>query len=139
MAWCINRRAMSISRTAPCAQGITSVVSTARTPTSSQMATSSAFTPVVSAAVSLREALGRGHEAEADRLDDRVDEIGHAPPLQGGDRRLEGLEPRPEVGDRHDASLRARELAGRVEVRAVHAEDELGAGCHGGADLSGVE
>src|SRR5207244_3419256 len=41
---------MSISRTAPRAQGITSVVSTARTPTSSQMATSSAFTPVVSAA-----------------------------------------------------------------------------------------
>src|ERR1700674_3639716 len=43
---------MSTSRTAPRAHGITSVVSTARTPTSWQMARSSAFTPVESAAVS---------------------------------------------------------------------------------------
>ena len=43
---------MSISFTAPRAQGMTSVVSTARTPSSSQMAIRSAFTPVVSALVS---------------------------------------------------------------------------------------
>ena len=48
----MSRRATSISRTAPRAQGITSVVSTARTPVSSQMASSSALTPVVSALVS---------------------------------------------------------------------------------------
>src|SRR5947209_2886904 len=43
---------MSTSRTAPRAHGITSVVSTARTPSSWQIATRSAFTPVESAAVS---------------------------------------------------------------------------------------
>ncbi len=43
---------MSISRTAPRAQGMTSVVSTACTPSSSQMAISTAWTPVVSALVS---------------------------------------------------------------------------------------
>ena len=43
---------MSISRTAPRAQLMTSVVSTAPTPSSSQIASRSALTPVVSALVS---------------------------------------------------------------------------------------
>ncbi len=50
-AKCMSRRATSISRTAPRAHGITSVVNTERMPSSWQMATSSALTPVVSAAV----------------------------------------------------------------------------------------
>ena len=84
---------MSISRTAPCAHGMTSVVSTARTPVSSQIAISSALTPVESALVSsvmfpmpinlavsvapmdLRVALQRRREAESDRLDDGIDQI----------------------------------------------------------------
>ena len=57
----MSRRATSISRTAPRAQGITSVVSTARIPSSWQTATSSAFTPVLSAAVSSEVADSHQH------------------------------------------------------------------------------
>ena len=105
-------------------------MSTARTPVSWQMAISRAFTPVVSALVSsvmlpmpiswaarvapvdLGVALERRHEAEADRLDDRVDEIRHAPALQRLDAAVERIEALAEVGDHDDARAAARAARG---------------------------
>ena len=87
----------------------------------------------------LGEALERRHEAVPDRLDDGVDQVGHAPALERADGRLERLDPLAEVGDRHDAGPRAGEVSRHGEVRAVDAQHELGARPHGRSDLGGLE
>jgi len=61
-----------------------------------------------------------GREADAYRLDDRVDEVGLAEALEVGDRRLEAVEVLGRVGDEHG---RRALVLGKVAVGPVEAED----------------
>src|SRR5205814_2379956 len=82
--------------------------------------------------------LERCHETEADRFEDRIDEIPNAPALQFLEAGFERLERAAKV--RHDDHTRAGgQIARGLDVRAVHAQHELGPGVHRGADLDGVE
>ena len=108
---------------------MTSVVSTARTPTSSQIAMSSGVhagrvrgrelgdVPDAHhlrhrgpAAVRLGVALERRHEAEADRLDDGVDEVRHPPALEALEAALQLGELVAGIGN-HDEPLVAPGVA----------------------------
>ena len=91
------------------------------------------------APVGLGVALERCREPEADRLDDRVDEIADPPPLERLDRRGQGLDPLPEVGDGDYPCAAAGELASHLAVRPVDAQHQLRPGLHGGADLGRLE
>src|SRR5881409_1028692 len=113
----MSRRATSISRTAPRAQGITSVVRTARTPSSWQTAEQGVHARRVRggelgdvadpheerrvgvAPTRLGVPFERTHEPEPDRLDDGVDEVGDPPLLERGDAPLQRLESLTEIGD----------------------------------------
>ena len=91
------------------------------------------------APVDLDVAFERRGKAEADGLDDGVDQIPDAPALErldGGGERIQAL---AEVGNRHDARAGARELAGHLAVGAVDAEHELSPGLDRGPDLVRLE
>ena len=155
----MRRRATSISRTTPRAHGITSVVRIALTPTSWQIAMRTAFTPVVSAlvelgqiadphhlrdfgipAVNLGIAFERGHEAEADRFDDRIDEIGDTRLFQRVECRLEGLESSSEVGNRDDLGAGSAQVVHYFfAVGPVDTQHQLGAGAYRPPNFVGVE
>ncbi len=91
------------------------------------------------ATVHLGVSLERGHEPEADRLDDRVDQVRHPPALERLDARLERLDTLAEVGDHDDPRAGTRQLARDLEVGAVDAQHQLGAGLDRRADLILVE
>ena len=81
--------------------------------------------------------LERRHEAEADRLEDRVDQIWDVQPRQFLEAGLERVEGAAQIGNHDHAGAAAGEIAGDVDVRAVDAEHQLGSGSHGGANLAG--
>ena len=59
----------------------------------------------------------RGHEAEADRLEDRVDEIADAPLFQLLEAGLQRVERAAEIGYHHHTRARAGEIACDLQVR----------------------
>ena len=61
-------------------------------------------------------ALERGHEAEADGLDDRIDEKRNFQFRQQLERRHDRVERRAEVGERDDAHVAPRELVRDGEI-----------------------
>ena len=151
MSWA----ARTVSRTAPRAQAMTSVVSTLRMPSSWQKPSRSAFIAggvrlgelgqvadahehlgVGVAAARLEVAAEARGEARADRHDDRVDEERLAEPAQVRDGRVEAVEVVGRVGDQH--GRRAQPLR-EVAVVAVEAEDVVHARGVGHEDLVGVE
>ena len=88
------------------------------------------------AAAHLEVAAEARREARADRLDDRVDEVRLAEPLEVGDRRVEAVEVLGRVGDQH---RRRPQALGEVPVGAVEAEHVVDARLVGHEDLVGVE
>src|SRR5206468_1919650 len=84
-----------------------------------------------------RVSLERRHEAEADRLENRIDQIADTPLFQLLDARIERVESATEIW--HDDDTGASQVARDVEIRAVHAQHELRTGGDGRADLFDVE
>src|SRR5262249_10762898 len=76
---------------------------------------------------------------EANRLENRIDQVADAPAIQRVEDWVERLEPSAEIGNGNHAGAAAGEIAHDVQVRAVDAQHELGAGGNGGADFAGVE
>src|SRR5215212_5035031 len=130
-AKCMSWAASTVSRTAPRAQSMTSVVSTLRMPSSWQKPISRAVTPA-----DLQVAPQARCEARADRLEDRVDEERLAELPQVSDGRVQAVEVVGRVGDQHG---RRAELPRHVEVVPGEAEDVVHAGRVGHEDLVGVE
>ena len=151
----MRRRATSTSRTAPRAHGMTSVVRTWRMPSSWQNPIRSAFMPGRVGVGQLRDvadahqdldgrvaradlhvAVEGRREPEADRLDDRIDDVGPAERLEVGDAPVQGVE----LGRRvRDQDRRGPELTGHLQVLAVQAQHVVDAGPVGGEDLDGIE
>ncbi len=78
-------------------------------------------------------------EAEAEGLDDRIDEVRHAGSLDRRDQRHEGVEPPRQLGEEHDARAVLRNRVEHLDVVVREAEHERGAGIDGEGDLAGVE
>ena len=84
-------------------------------------------------------ALDRRGEPVADRLENRIDEIRDPAPRQRVERRLQRVQRSAELGHGDDARPGAREVARDLDVRAIDAEDELGAGADGRSNLLRIE
>ena len=84
----------------------------------------------------LEIAAERRREAEADRLEDRVDPERHAPAVEELDRRVQPVERARPVGDGDDLDA---PVGGPVAVGRVDAQDQLGPGRDGRGDLGRVE
>src|SRR5207237_9721613 len=80
-----------------------------------------------------------GHEAAADRVDHRIDQIADVPPLQGLDAAVERVEPFAEIRDDYHTRVATAELPRHFQVGAVDAEDQLRSSFHRAQDLRGVE
>ena len=86
------------------------------------------------AAAHFQVAAQRGREAEADRLEHRIDAERHAPAVAAlSTVRVQPFERGRHVGHGDDF---AAPRAGRVHVAAVDAQDQLGPGGHGRLDLA---
>ena len=84
-------------------------------------------------------ALDRRGEPVADRLENRIDEIRDPAPGQRVEGRLQRVERSAELGHGDDARACPSEIARDLDVRAVDAEDELGARLDGRSNLPGIE
>ena len=83
--------------------------------------------------------LQRRHEAEADRLDHRIDEVADAPPVQRLDAPVKRVESGAEIGDHHHACAPLADLPGDLEIGPVDAQHQLRAGVHRPQDLVRLE
>ena len=84
-------------------------------------------------------ALQRRGEAESDRLDHRVDEVGDTELRERLERGRDGFQGRAKIGKRNDANAAPREIAGDAEVASVDAQHECRARVDRGANLLGDE
>src|SRR4051812_3815292 len=83
--------------------------------------------------------LERCHEAKADGLDHRIDQVANVPTFQRLDTPVHRVESLAKIRNHHHSNVSAAQLPGDLEIGLIDAQHHLRASLHCGTNLGWLE